>query len=319
MTLENYIKDLLYRYDCVIVPDFGGFILNHKPAQIKDNTMCPPYKQITFNALIQNNDGLLANHIATTDKMPYETALNFINFEVESWINKLIDNNLELKGIGSFTIENDNIQFEPDSTKNYLTSSFGLNSFVANSVQRLQPVIVNSDVKIIPLVKQEQTITLEEASLKTIPSSNTRSNLLKYAAIFVLGASIIGVLATKVYQNNVEKQQIATIQELQKQREYEIQTATFVITNPLPTIRLNTIAPIKKYHIIAGAFRNTKNAAKKVNQLTKKGFTAKIVGKNKWNLTQVAFESFFSLEKAKTALTLIKKNTASDAWLLIKE
>ena len=26
MTLANYINDLLYRYDCVIVPDFGGFV-----------------------------------------------------------------------------------------------------------------------------------------------------------------------------------------------------------------------------------------------------------------------------------------------------
>ena len=28
MILATYINDLLYRYDCVIVPDFGGFVTN---------------------------------------------------------------------------------------------------------------------------------------------------------------------------------------------------------------------------------------------------------------------------------------------------
>ncbi|MDA9349687.1 hypothetical protein N9R21_07960, partial [Polaribacter sp.] len=28
MTVEKYINELLYRYDCVIVPNFGGFITN---------------------------------------------------------------------------------------------------------------------------------------------------------------------------------------------------------------------------------------------------------------------------------------------------
>ena len=34
MALEDYIKDLLYRYDCVIIPNFGGFVTNQISAQI---------------------------------------------------------------------------------------------------------------------------------------------------------------------------------------------------------------------------------------------------------------------------------------------
>ena len=86
----------------------------------------------------------------------------------------------------------------------------------------------------------------------------------------------------------------------------------------MPTITINTIEPVKKYHIIAGAFRSKQNAQRKVDQLNEKGFESSIVGTNKWNLTQVAFQSFSSLEKANTALVNIKNSTAKDAWLLVK-
>ena len=51
MNLATYIKDLLYRYDCVIVPDFGGFVTKRISAKISENThqFFPPSKQLSFN------------------------------------------------------------------------------------------------------------------------------------------------------------------------------------------------------------------------------------------------------------------------------
>ena len=68
MIIANYISDLLYRYDCVIVPDFGGFVANRIGAQVNNftHTFSPPTKQITFNGLLKHNDGLLANYIASS-------------------------------------------------------------------------------------------------------------------------------------------------------------------------------------------------------------------------------------------------------------
>jgi cell division protein FtsN len=322
MMLEKYIKDLLYRYDCIIVPDFGAFIANTKSAKVDGKNFTPPYKQITFNTLIQNNDGLLANHIAQTDKIPYETAVNFIKFEVEEWVNRLLDEELILDGLGAFYIVNDNINFEPDTSINYLTASFGLSTFISNSILRQE----NEDVAVVTLNDKRaeyksQVEKIEQQAPIYIQEKNRKkpTYFLKYAAIFMISASIIGLLGKKAYNNNLEKQQNIAIQKQQKVRENEIQTATFVINTPLPTITVKTIEPTLKYHIIAGAFRNKKNALKKVKHLKDKGFNASVVGKNKWNLTQVAFQSFASLEKANETLSKIKKDTAKDAWLLIKE
>ncbi|MFN2430356.1 MAG: hypothetical protein ABR574_10085, partial [Cryomorphaceae bacterium] len=34
--LDQYINELLYDYDCVILPQLGGFVTNYKPAQIDE-------------------------------------------------------------------------------------------------------------------------------------------------------------------------------------------------------------------------------------------------------------------------------------------
>jgi len=328
MTLETYITDLLYRYDCVIVPKFGAFVTNNKSATISTNTFSPPYKQITFNSLIQNNDGLLANYVAQVDKTPYETALNYINFEVQDWNNKLLSEEINLKGLGFLYFSNGKYLFEPENSVNYLTSSFGLSPFISNDIQRTKPVLVENKGKAPKLTSvlenkrasyKEQIQTLEEKTPTYITLEKRRKtpDFIKYAAIFVLSVSVLG-MGNKIYRDNLEQQQIATIKEQQKVREIKIQTATFIIDPPLPTITLKTVNKAKKYHIIAGAFRNKANANKKVNQLLNQGFEAKIVGENKWDLTQVAFSSFSSLEKANTELLIIKRTIASDAWLLVR-
>jgi len=319
MTLESYIKDLLYRYDCVIVPNFGAFIANTKSATVGGKNFKPPYKQITFNALIQSNDGLLANHIAQNEKMPYETAMNFIHFEVEAWVNKLLDNDLELEGVGNFYIVADKINFESNTKVNYLTTSFGLSSFISDEITRQTE---NKPLEIVAdrITYNKQVETLEAKAPIYIHEEKRKkaSYFLKYAAIFMVGASIVGLLGKKAYDNKLEKEYNIALQQQQKVRENEIQTATFVIPSSLPTITIKTVEPAKKYHIIAGAFRKKQNANKKVSQLTKKGFSASIVGQNKWHLTQVAFQSFSSLEEANNALVNIKSNIAKDAWLLVR-
>ena len=64
--LDKYIVQLLHHHDCVIIPEFGGFVAQYKPASLDRVTgfYSPPSKQILFNINLKNNDGLLANKIA---------------------------------------------------------------------------------------------------------------------------------------------------------------------------------------------------------------------------------------------------------------
>ena len=76
MQLEPYISDLLYRYECVTIPEFGSFLTQRVSATIHESTHAfyPPKKMLSFNEQIQKNDGLLAHYIADVEKIPLEEA-----------------------------------------------------------------------------------------------------------------------------------------------------------------------------------------------------------------------------------------------------
>jgi cell division protein FtsN len=159
-------------------------------------------------------------------------------------------------------------------------------------------------------------------STKVIPITSAKKEktilpiLVKYAATAAILLTL-GYMSTSAYKNKEQKDFYASQKEV---LEKKIQSATFVISNPLPTIELNVTKETPKgFHIVAGAFEFTENAEKKVKQLLKKGYNAKILGVNKWGLTQVCFDSFHSRSEAISTLNTIKKTVSKDAWLLIEQ
>ncbi len=296
MNLDKYISDLLYRHNCVIVPDFGGFISNTKSARIdaESHSFYPPYKQISFNSHLKQNDGLLANHIAKTENISYQKATSAISLAVIKWQNKLQSGVVELDKIGSLAL-NDEKQFvfSPNYETNYLTSSFGLSSY------QKQPV--PQETKVIPI---------------TTPQKRSYGSVASYAAAAAVVLTL-GFFGLREYNTNQHNQIIAN---QEKALEKKIQTATFVIENPLPILEFEVKkAKLKPFHVIAGAFQFPENAAKKLKQLKAKGYDASIIGKNKWGLTQVAFASFENRNQAINTLYQIQDTVSEDAWLLVKK
>ena len=299
MIIANYISDLLYRYDCVIVPDFGGFVANRVGAQVNNftHTFSPPTKQITFNGLLKHNDGLLANYIASSENISFEKASTAISLSVIRWQNELQSKAVKIENLGSLSLnENKKIIFEPTTHVNYLTDSFGLTAFESPAIPRY-----HQQVK--PLV------TSSKKEVKTgIPV------LLKYAA----SVAVLVTIGFSQYNNYQNKQQNEVFTSQEKELQKKIQSATFIIENPLPTINLHVVKEVNSFHVVAGSFQFVENAKKKVKQLKVKGFNARIIGVNKWGLTQVAFDSYSSRNEATNHLYKIRKAVSKDAWLLIK-
>ena len=303
MILANYINDLLYRYNCVIIPDFGGFVTNKISAKINraSNTFYPPSKQITFNSHLKVNDGLLANYIALSENISFEKASNIIAISVIKWKNEIKTKPIQIAAVGVLTLnESGQIIFEPNKKINYLTESFGFTPIESESITRSKAHVI----PLIPIVEMEER--------KGIPA------FIKYAATaaVLLTLSFVG---NNVYQQN-KQQTILASQE--KAIEKRIQSATFVIANPLPTLELNVAKKLvieKKYHVVAGAFQFPENAKRKVNQLKEQGYNARILGVNKWGLIEVAFNSFADRNDAINNLYKIQDTVSGDAWLLIKK
>jgi nucleoid DNA-binding protein len=138
--IDEYIAELLYDHDCVILPGFGGFITSYAPARIhpRQHTMTPPGKDILFNSRLQRNDGLLANYIADVEDIRYQEAVDQLQEFVDSCFTVLQNNNeLTFDNIGRF-VRNDegNLEFTPSHQINFLNDSYGMTMVVAPPVHR---------------------------------------------------------------------------------------------------------------------------------------------------------------------------------------
>src|SRR5580704_233390 len=108
MKIEEHISELLFEHDCVIVPDFGGFVCNYSPAQIDPvkHLFEPPSKRILFNKGLTRSDGLLAHHISGKLKLPYSEAVTSISTEVKRYKDDIEkDKRLTLENIGLLYID----------------------------------------------------------------------------------------------------------------------------------------------------------------------------------------------------------------------
>ena len=289
MKISYHIFNLLQEHDCVIVPNFGAFVARNISAKIShDGTkIYPPNKEITFNKSLIKSDGLLINEISSNENISYEIA----NDKLNNWVvksHKKISKQgyIEIKNIGSISLENEKYIFTPSQNSIFLKSSYGLNSIDSNEIKR---------------------------------STNSISNsYLKYAAILIVFLSLAGIF-TKSYFDSVNEFNEASYAQANLEIEKKIQKATFNINSSLPTVKL----PIKKqygdFHIIAGSFMLEENSLKMIAALKNKGFIeARKVGVNKFGLLQVAYNSYDTVEEARVALAEIRLSQDINAWLLIK-
>lgn len=310
MQLESYISDLLYRYECVTVPEFGAFLTQRVSATIHESTNAfyPPKKKLSFNEQIQANDGILTHYIADVEKIPFEEASKKIEKRVKSLKSYLTQGEtISFENIGDLTLNNEGkIIFEPSYHLNYLTDAFGLSQFVSPSVNReVYKEAVQEIEKVVPIA-----VTHEKRKSRSY---------LKYAAVAVVALTLGGFVASNYYVNNINTQNQIAQEEANQQLESKIQEATFVIENPLPAVTLNVKKQTGNYHIIAGAFRVEENSDKKLEELKALGYDARKIGQNKYGLHEVVYASYEDRLEALKALREVKRNHNPAAWLLVKE
>ena len=51
--ISKHIFELLYEHDCVIIPNFGGFVANYFPARLDElnNRVFPPSKHLLLTRI----------------------------------------------------------------------------------------------------------------------------------------------------------------------------------------------------------------------------------------------------------------------------
>ena len=279
MDITLYIKELLFRHDCVIVPGFGGFIGNYITARIDKSTgdFFPPIKQISFNKNLNTNDGLLIGKISEANGINFNEARAIVAKYVTKLHKKL--NNGEtvvFDHIGTFVNNKEgNVQFEPDVKANYCLNSFGLESFQCFPLEWydarkrvIEPIYKNAARKahlrkiiwraavIAPLLMLmvatplRTDVKIETSTLNplvTLDLEHNKSTVDKYVPIE-------NVIATPIAETNNASAEI-----LEKP----------VVEEKIP-VKIN-------YRLIIGSFMSYGNAQRQANALVAKGFTPEII------------------------------------------
>jgi cell division septation protein DedD/nucleoid DNA-binding protein len=148
MNIEKYIRELLFEQNCVIIPDFGGFIANYVSADIHPirHTFIPPSKNIAFNEMLKVNDGLLVSNVANAEQISREDAMQAVRDFVEKVRQDIrMTGKYRFEDIGTLYLNHEQrLQFEPENTINYLTASFGLPDLQFKPIERQTAARINT-------------------------------------------------------------------------------------------------------------------------------------------------------------------------------
>ena len=342
--IQKYVVELLFKHDCVIIPNLGGFVAQYKSASLDDVTgfFSPPSKQILFNINLKNNDGLLANEIAQRKQITYNEANELIKSFVSN-VNQQLNTKksfifLEL---GTLIFEENSLIFKQKSI-NFLTSSFGLapiniNEFKPiieansgpNKIIDLSPKVPTNNkwwvaAAIVPLLFYTAWIPLK-TDLFNNPSNFNYSDLNPFTYTKNTVNSINEEIPvntsnsnnntglTKTQTNEVKEPKTTVTLELETElentviEEVTIETSEEVLETPVSI----------QYHVIVGCFGNKNNANRLVKKLNRKGYSAFELDLHK-NLHRIALGTFNDKDDALTAQKKIKKEEKMSSWILTK-
>jgi nucleoid DNA-binding protein len=282
--LEKIAKELLTDEDCVIIPEFGGFITHYRPATIEPNKniILPPGKSISFNSKLSTNDGLLAQSVSSKTGLSYNDALIAVQSKVQYWERELNKNKyLELEGLGSFIVNKDGgLVFEQFNESNFSNSSYGLSNVHASPIKR-----VGIAERIERGLNQNQALP---KSFKFIKVSSV-------AAAAIIFVTFIGFQLNKKYENESLSLGFNTILPSTKSSTHVEEKISFEKANEKP-INYNKIETVLSKEEVQcfkdiGHLKEPENLLRiKEIQKEKASVDAKFKAIEKANLTQVLDE-----------------------------
>ncbi len=336
MELATFIKELLYEHDCVIVPDFGGFVANYRPAAVDYNrhTFAPPSKDITFNRSLTNNDGLLIGHVSQRTGMSYVDARRWVSGRVKEWKRRLEKGRrLEVAGLGEFRLGKDrNLVFEPRVTENFLADAYGLETF-----------------RFLPL--EEQGMVKGVAAARPVTGRRVRRILLGVPAAAALAALVYVGWNTRLGRERLDLSSFNIF------RKSTVTEAPAPVTKPAPaatkSVRTDAPAPADKeeaasaaaateemttppaaeesatpvvkpvvtggYYVVAGSFRQQANAEKLRARLEAAGLPVVIMD-GPHGFVRVAIGSYADRDEALQVLREQRQKALNgDGYWLLKK
>ena len=174
--LERHIEILLLSNDCVIVPDFGGFMTHHVDAcyDEKENIFFPPQRTLGFNQQLTLNDSLLVQSYIEAYDISYPEALRRIEDEVWELKQHLEHKaEYEFNDLGTIRLNDEGkYEFTPCEAGILTPGLYGLNSFEMERLLTGFAPTINVETKPIIIEAEKETEELVKTEIHQKFSSN---------------------------------------------------------------------------------------------------------------------------------------------------
>lgn len=337
LRIITHIERLLLVHDCVIVPGFGGFVLQAVSAVYdeKEHLFNPQRKEIVFNVTLQHNDGLLSESYMQMYDVNYRKAQLMLEEDVADM--KVVlqeDKKLSLGVLGSFSLGMEGqVIFHPGESDAFSVGSYGLVSF---NFPQLQPV----------LAEREEVALLTRKRKKDILYIPVNRKLLRVAAASAAAVALFLLVSTPVKDVNqaaytasfvptemVVKSapEIKPAEEIASEETIapeinEVKTERKVAAvAPSREVKRQKITPepaiakpnLKMYHIVIASFPTEDQADKYIAGVDRQEckHVSKVVRDGKY---RIYADKFDNREQAESYMATLRMNEKyKDAWLFI--
>lgn len=169
LRIITHIERVLLVNDCVIVPDFGGFVLRRRPALFtaEKNAFSPAHNEMAFNPSLNHDDGLLTESYMQMYGMDFSEAQQTLRQDLDEWKKILDDHGTVSCGrLGSFRRNEDGtLIFEP-KTAYYTIDVYGLTSFYMTPVGAERNHRQPGDFPVLPQDRRSKQAVRTEAVRK---------------------------------------------------------------------------------------------------------------------------------------------------------
>lgn len=280
----QYILNLLFEEDCVIVPGVGAFVAQRIGASFdsRQMRMTPPRKEIIFNAQVRHNDGLLASYVSKECGVSMAEAMKSVDDYAAS-INRQLKqgSSVMIAGLGSLVMKGGKVNFTPNSSVVLLKTSYGL-----------APIVVSEHVQVAEIRKSQSRLkqvvgtAAVLAVMLLIPSQVTDNE----ADRTLVSASVI----SSFIQDPTQISGVA----------------------PEDVEAVEPSTEVKPYHIIVASFARDSQADDYIKKQEMRGVNGlvKLVGKNKVRVSVASFAT--RAEAAKANRNIRKMPGYESAWIL---
>ena len=282
--IDQHISRLLLSNDCVIIPDFGGFITHYCEACYSEerNVFLPPRREVGFNRNLTMNDSLLVQDFVETYDISYPEALRWIERNVEELRRSLNTVGCYVfNGIGTISQNEDGqYTFKPFGAGIITPDYYALSAFEIKQIERKDEtgLMLIEGGKSYDADDEETPVAENDNGKVTLSVRMIRNIAAAVVAAIVFLLSPISLSSDSQPMTSTIVSNITTLSKIAKETTNEIREMAMT-KQAVESVQTNTAAELKEseavntrfYTIVIASKVSERNASRYASDLSARG------------------------------------------------